>query len=387
MHIKVAFVLNFLPAYRVPVFERLSRVKDLGITVVYSPIFKEIGKLVVNENEARPFACRHVKYREYRIGSIILRHLSGLWSALRELRPDVIVMTDSRGNFSYWLCYLWAMLTGARIYLWVCGHETQRTGSFMFHVKRVIGKLFFGYADRLMVYSTAAKRLMMERFGVAERKITVCYNGIEIAGVLANQEAVEHEAQAIRASLGLAGRKVFLFVGGLIPTKRIDQLIRAFAALKDPAGTLLIVGEGPAREALTQQARAAGGDIRFLGRIVKEVESYFAACDYFVLPRLGGLALNQAMFWRKICICSTADGTEDDLVIDGVTGIRFEADNEASLLGALGRAMGLPEETRRAMGERARKIILEQNNAERMAATFEQAFRGDCKPPRSGHTA
>ncbi len=58
-----------------------------------------------------------------------------------------------------------------------------------------------------------------------------------------------------------------LFIGRLVPQKGIDDLITALALL--PAGerpALDIVGDGPIRESLERQAKAAGLDaVQFLG--------------------------------------------------------------------------------------------------------------------------
>ena len=56
------------------------------------------------------------------------------------------------------------------------------------------------------------------------------------------------------------------------------------------------------------------------GEIVDGVHDYFHACDVFVMPGLGGLALQQAMMCAKPVVCSVADGTELDLVKDGRNG-------------------------------------------------------------------
>jgi glycosyltransferase involved in cell wall biosynthesis len=84
-----------------------------------------------------------------------------------------------------------------------------------------------------------------------------------------------------------------LFVGRMDQEKRVDELIRAFAAL--PAGTaarLDLVGDGPQREAWTALVATLGvGDrVRFRGFVAEEelVEAY-ARADVFCMPGIAEL--------------------------------------------------------------------------------------------------
>ena len=374
----VVFLLNFLPAYRIPVYERLSAEEGINVTVVYAPITKEIGKLAVNDSAELGFKTKIIGYKETRLEPFILRWLPGGIRSLCKLDPDVLVMTDVMGNVSYWIALIWARLRRVKVYLWVCGHETQREGSKALFFKKMVGRVYYGLANRLMVYSSTAKKTMVDKYGIPESRITICYNGLEIGGLLDQQDQINEDAKQLRAAENVRDEeKVFLFVGGLIAVKRIGLLIEAFAKADHSNAVLWIVGDGPEKNSLVALAEQTHARIRFFGRVVDGVDKYFAACDFFVLPRLGGLALNQAMFWEKICLCSVADGTEDDLVIDGQTGIRFEKDDLDSLHQALLRALALDSDQQGKMGDAARKLILECSNVEQMVKTFSVTIRRD----------
>ncbi len=115
-------------------------------------------------------------------------------------------------------------------------------------------------------------------------------------------------------------------------------------------------------------------NILFLGRIIDGVDPYFAACDCFVLPGTGGLALNQAMFWGKTCIVAKADGTEDDLVIEKVSGYRFDADDAGSLAAAMERRINESPENIRTFSENARQIIRDKSNVNNMVKIFSETI-------------
>ena len=110
--------------------------------------------------------------------------------------------------------------------------------------------------------------------------------------------------------------------------------------------------------------------IVFWGRVIEDVDVFFAAADYFVLPGVGGLALNQALFWGLPCIVSEADGTEDDLVFENRTGFRFASNDENSLKTALQKCLALPEEQRVSLGFAGRRLVIERSNVNEMVKTF-----------------
>jgi glycosyltransferase involved in cell wall biosynthesis len=97
-------------------------------------------------------------------------------------------------------------------------------------------------------------------------------------------------------------------LGRLSPEKGQDILIRAVGALVDKTVHLLIVGEGPERDALTQLAHRAGlGDrVHFVGYQPLPT-AYYDASDLIAIPsRSEGLpnVLLESMAYRKIVVAT-----------------------------------------------------------------------------------
>ncbi len=101
----------------------------------------------------------------------------------------------------------------------------------------------------------------------------------------------------------------------------------------------LIVGDGPSRGTLEEQARIAGLEniVRFLGEI-KDVGEILLSADIFVLPscEIEGLSMSvlEAMAYGKPVI-ATAIGGIPEAVDDGVTGILVPPRDSTALAGAL----------------------------------------------------
>jgi glycosyltransferase involved in cell wall biosynthesis len=186
----------------------------------------------------------------------------------------------------------------------------------------------------------------------ADRRVAV--NGID------RQPHLRRRARAaIRRRLGLGRRDVlFLQLGNLKPQK--DPLTFARAAVQ--AGSRLerarfwIAGDGPLREQVESEARAAGmaGRIRVLGWR-RDVPELLAAADAMVLSsRFEGLpmAVLRAMAAGLPVIASAVDGTVE-AVEPGRTGLLVPREDVGALADALIR-LGRNPNLRQRMGAAGR---------------------------------
>jgi len=142
----------------------------------------------------------------------------------------------------------------------------------------------------------------------------------------------------------------YLIVSRLIPYKRIDLAVRAFTALNLP---LLIAGEGRDRAALEA---LAGPSVRFLGRVDDaELVRLLARCRCLVLPGLEdfGLTPVEAQASGRPVIAFRGGGALDT-VIEGQTGVFFDAATPESLIDAVERfgALSFDPQACRANAER-----------------------------------
>ena len=371
---RICFITNFIPPYRKTFYEKLCAGSGHAWLVLRGQVQGETGRPDFRGAIAAPL--RQLENFERTLGPFTLRFQKGALAAARSHNPDVLVVLGMAGNLSNWLVMLWARLTGRRVLIWACGWEPQRAGSLSLGAKQVLMRMYYGLAHKCLLYSTKGLDYLALN-GVARGRMSVCYNGIEIDGLQADEASILDEARRIRLVQCEGGEFVFLYVGALLEEKRVDLLLAAFDSVYRalPRARLWIVGDGPDATRLQSLARQlAPGSVRFFGRIVDGVDAYFAAADAFVLPGLGGLAFNQAMFWRTPCIGSVADGTEDDLVIEGVTGFRFRAGERESLQSAMLEASRMPDDRRRELGEAAHRVIVERSNVDYMVRTFLHAL-------------
>lgn len=134
------------------------------------------------------------------------------------------------------------------------------------------------------------------RVGVPGERIEVLRNGVDL------QLFRPVERDAARGRLRFA-RITLLSVGHLIPRKAHDLVIRALSSL--PEMDLVVIGDGPDRNALGALAREVGvGDrVRFVGALrQEELRSYYGAADALVLA-------SSREGWANVLLESMACGT------------------------------------------------------------------------------
>lgn len=128
-------------------------------------------------------------------------------------------------------------------------------------------------------------------------------------------------------------KKVVLFVGRLVEIKGVKYLIEA---MKEIDAKLVIVGDGPIRKDLEEQAKEQGEKIVFLGaKTHEELKIIYASSDIFVAPSITaknggqegfGLVMLEAMASGLPVIASKSGGIVD-LVHDGENGFLVEEKN------------------------------------------------------------
>ncbi|HEY4632618.1 MAG TPA: glycosyltransferase, partial [Candidatus Limnocylindrales bacterium] len=164
-------------------------------------------------------------------------------------------------------------------------------------------------------------------------------------------------------------------VARLVPGKRVDLLIEAFAA-RVPHGTLVIVGDGPERASLEALAAQRGVDDRvvFAGWRDDAV-SWCAEFDVFVLPSdAEGVPLTviEAMYVGTPVV-ATRVGSVADAVQSGATGILVAPGDPDALGSAVVRLLEDPGEGAR-LARAARDHVERHFSATACASSFSALY-------------
>ncbi len=160
--------------------------------------------------------------------------------------------------------------------------------------ERLVLERLIARCSRFEVMAERGREILVRSFGVEPTRITVNPHGVPDRPFLPTSE--------VKASFGLAGRKVIMTFGLLAPDKGIRHMIEAMPAIvaEQPDACYIVLGsthpnlvriEGEAhREALLNLAQDLGvGDhVRFIDAFLEEEEllDWLQAADVYVTPYL-----------------------------------------------------------------------------------------------------
>jgi glycosyltransferase involved in cell wall biosynthesis len=297
-----------------------------------------------------------------------------LWQ-LRKFKPDVVLTEGTSNILNNFLICPYCLLTGTPYIWWDLGKIRGQVSENRFRTMLYpIITYFFKKAAVILGYSSYAGEYFRS-LGVPSEKILIAGNTIRLDTHLKFPEDNSSRIDELKHELGLENHFVFLAVGGLEKSKRFDLLIKSFRQLNqdNKKVTLVLVGGGPEEEQLKNLASGAK-NIYFAGAQFKDVGLYFSLADVFVLPGLGGLAINEALAYGLPVISGAADGTELDLVINDQTGFLIDQDIENRLYQKMEWCIAHPSETAE-MGKKGKELITTRFTLENMISNIKESIR------------
>ena len=298
------------------------------------------------------------------------RVLGELRGVVARRAPDVVQTHMVKSHFL-------ARLAGlGRVRPWVAYHHGYTTTDLKMLAYNRLNRWSLPAAERVItVCGPFAERLTRE--GVRRERISVRHNS-----VVAPPPADADERRALRERLGAdEGVRVVLAVGRLSREKGHADLVRSFAAACElhPGLNvrLVIVGEGPERERVEAQSKAAGvfGGVVFAGHTAN-VRPYYAAADVLALPSHSEGSPNvllEAMA-AGLPVVATAVGGVPEIATDGRDALVVPAHDPAIFAAALGRLL-TDEELANRLGRAAAARVVAEFSPEAYARGLVEVYR------------
>jgi glycosyltransferase involved in cell wall biosynthesis len=173
----------------------------------------------------------------------------------------------------------------------------------------------------------------------------------------------------------LDGRPYAVFAGKLARNKGVSMLIPA-AAQADLRWPLVVIGDGPERDAVRAAARQFGRDVRLLGWLERnETLRWVAHSRLVVFPSYGPESLSRVLLESSALgrpIAAMDTGGTRDIIVDGRTGLLARTLPE--LAGAIARIVAEPDLAER-LGVQAAAFVRERFEASRVTARVEALYR------------
>jgi 1,2-diacylglycerol 3-alpha-glucosyltransferase len=167
------------------------------------------------------------------------------------------------------------------------------------------------------------------------KHVNVVRNAVELE--LFTEQPAEAEAEvAFRQQHGIAAEKTLAcFVGRIGHEKNIDTLLHYWkeCGLHKDAFQLIIIGDGPAKEALAELADTLGigGSVSFIGKVAHEkLPFYYKICKIYVTASLTeaySISMLEAMA-TGLPVLQLNDELNREQIQEGVNGFIFESAGE-----------------------------------------------------------
>ncbi len=285
---------------------------------------------------------------------------------------------------SAWSAYIAARLTGAPfITSWYKGFREQNI------FKRAYNRIMTR-GDYVVAVSEQLTQLVNDRYGTPWDRLTVVPVSVDLER-FDPQTITPARIAAIRQSWDVGpDTKVIVVTGRILRRKGHHTVVRAAQRLKKNGlkdFLIVFVGEDRGRSHYTGElwdlVLATGTvDVIRMAAPVNDIAAAFATASAIVSAAVQPEGLQRALLEaqameKPVIVSDLAAGA--DVVLsppavpqDRITGLRFAAEDDAALSGALLRLFAMPEPIRRAIGVRGRKWVLEHFNAQTVA---EQTLR------------
>ena len=343
---RLVLLTEIIAPYRISVFNVLARRAGLDLHVIFLAETDEtLRQWRVYKNEIC-FSHQILPAWRWRAGKSSLLINRGLWSALNQVSPQVIIC----GGYNYvasWEALLWARRHGVAFVLWSesNGQDARRGRPWVEFLKTY----FLRHCDRFVVPGRASFEYLRS-LGSPEASILTAPDAVDNSLFATQAENTRVHATEFREKLGLPSRFV-LFVGRLVPEKGIFDLLEAYAKLESSLRSevgLVFAGDGISKEELVQQAkRISPGAICFPGFAQREdLAGLYALAETLVLPTHSdpwGLVVNEAMACGLPIVVSSVAGCSADLVEDGWNGYVVPPRDSEKLSVAIDSLLRQPE--------------------------------------------
>ncbi len=340
--IKVSVVQPSMPSYRVPLFQRLSRVENLSVKVLFAadalsvPTFQHHGVTLGFDYEIKPI-------RALLGGMLLLQQgisLDGMSSG------DVLVLCGNPRCITIYPLLIAARRRGIGVLWWGHGWSAGRHG-----ISAWIRRLIMRLPDCLLLY-TEVEAQAFRKLGFAEHRVFGANNCIDDRAI--NEECLKWTGDRIdyfRNESGLSGYQIALFCGRVTEKARLDLIISALPNIvaQHRSMILLVIGSGAEEDRLRRLALKLGveGYVRWLGEMHDEssLAPWFLSADCFVYPGAIGLSAMHALAYGLPVITHSDSHyhmPEFAALRDGDNALMFKRDSVANLESVLIRYFATP---------------------------------------------
>ena len=297
------------------------------------------------------------------------------WKLARSIRERGIRVVHAHQYSPFFYAALAKLATAGRFRLILTEHGRHFPDTVA-PIRRGLNRIVLDrLADAVNACCQFSAKALSRNDGFAGRRIEIIENGIEV-----ERYRSDIDRSALRDRLNLRhDRRYIAMVARFHPVKDHAMLLRAFARIapRRPDVDLLLVGDGPLRSNLEEQAKQAGiGErVRFLG-IRRDIPDILQAVNIFALSsesEAASLTLLEAMA-SGLPVVVTDVGGNPEIVRQGIDGHLVPRGDDAATAKSLLQVLDHPDEAKR-MGDAGRARVEEHYRLEDTVEKYHRLYR------------
>ena len=284
-----------------------------------------------------------------------------LFALFRKEKPDLVFSNGQDLNI---LMGIFKLFFGKKI-RFVCRETSVLSGNnsaikyrdiYNFSIKKL-----YNHIDKIVCQSREMYLDLAEKYQVQKSRLQVICNPVVTPRHLNVQPLVT-----------MPDKLNLLSIGRLVPEKGNVRLLRALGLLKLPF-QFIILGDGPQKEELEQDARKLGisAHVLFKGTVTN-TNDYISACDAVLLGTYNegfpNIVLEAGILGKPV-IAFKVPGVDEEVIENGVTGFLIERDSHKDFCDAI-------EKTQMTNFDKDKiiRIILEKYGINKIMSDYEKLF-------------
>ena len=322
---KALLFLPYLAPYRVDALNEIGKFYDLTVVFLLQNMFtikfdqKELRNMLIVKHT---FLTSGFNYKKRQIRF-------GVFKLIKQYQPDVIFSNEfgltsllislfQRLNLFH---YKHIATTSDNIYMVNASHL----------VRKIARKFVLNSAQGIIVYNKEIYNWYHDNF--KKLIVKICPNIQRPQNLLEKRENLYQISKTYIERFELNNKKVYLYVGRLAAVKGLNRLIEIFNITKQPDEILILVGDGPQKEEITERINRLGLKNRVLlpGRFQgNELNAWYNVANLFILPSYHepfGAVVNESLIFGTPVLCSSFAGATY-FIREKDNGLTFDPTNQ-----------------------------------------------------------
>ncbi len=318
--IKLLWLSPNLNHYKVRFLNYLSKEPSIDLTVLAGSGRKNMGDRLINDSPVFKLINTDVTKANFGFSKVIRNELSKIiytfdWVMIPREKKNIILFLYVLQKRKFYI----QKTANFRLFSYNHPISTSSYAKSIF-IDRILTKFYYRHYDRIIFYAQKSRATAVHEGLINIDKAYWANNTVDTKEI----------NKYYKFSFPNSDKPTILFIGRLVPSKRIDLFFKYYTELQNILERenkkikLIIIGDGPERKLVINHLKT-DTSIEWKGAIVDEAEiaPLMKRASMVFVPGHSGLSINHAFAYGKpyVTIYNKGHAPEIDYLIDGKNGI------------------------------------------------------------------